>query len=151
VFKILLRDASGKAELLWFHYRKPHLMRFTAPGTELLAFGTIRINGGRHQIIHPELSTCDGSEDHLGFYPVYPFIAGISRTLLRATIKKALDECLGKISDPLPENIVEALGLPDSAKRFASSISLPPIPRSSFSTTVKPRIIEDFSSTASSW
>jgi ATP-dependent DNA helicase RecG len=120
VFKILLRDASGKAELLWFHYRKPHLMRFTAPGTELLAFGTIRINGGRHQIIHPELSTCDGSEDHLGFYPVYPFIAGISRTLLRATIKKALDECLDKISDPLPENIVEALGLPrlSEALRF---------------------------------
>jgi ATP-dependent DNA helicase RecG len=112
IFKILLRDASGEMELLWFHYRKPHLMRFTSPGTELFVCGMVRTNRGRLQIIHPEISTWDGNEDHLGFYPVYPSIAGISPTLLRATIRKALQDYGDSISDPVPESITEALGLP---------------------------------------
>jgi RecG-like helicase len=63
---------------LWFHYRKPHLMRFTSPGTDLLAFGTVRMNRGHLQIIHPEIWTWVGKEDSLGFYPVYSSIAGVS-------------------------------------------------------------------------
>jgi ATP-dependent DNA helicase RecG len=46
IFKILLRDASGEMELLWFHYRKPHLMRFTSPGTELFVCGMVRTKPG---------------------------------------------------------------------------------------------------------
>jgi ATP-dependent DNA helicase RecG len=116
VFKILVQDGSGEMELLWFHYRKPHLMRFTAPGTELFVCGVVRINRGRLQIIHPEISPWDGHEGHLGFYPVYPSISGISPNLLRGTIRKALHEFGDGISDPLPGNMTEALGLPRLAE-----------------------------------
>jgi ATP-dependent DNA helicase RecG len=116
VFKILLQDASGAMELLWFHYRKPHLMRFTSPGTDLLACGTVRMNRGHLQMVHPEIWTWVGKEDSLGFYPVYSSLAGVSSTLLRSTISKALEEYLDSIRDPVPENITKALGLPRLAE-----------------------------------
>lgn len=112
LFKIVLRDDSGALDLLWFHYRKPHLMGFTSPGMELLAFGTVRMNRGQRQMIHPEVWTRGGKEDGLGFYPVYSSIAGVSPTLVRATIRKALEEYGDHIYDPVPGNITEALGLP---------------------------------------
>lgn len=112
VFKILLRDASGEVELLWFHYRKPHLMGMVSPGTELLVFGAVKMNRGRRQIIHPELWTATSREGGLGFCPVYASISGISPPLLRSTIRKALDQYGGGISDPVPEHITESLGLP---------------------------------------
>ena len=116
IFKILLQDASGGMELLWFHYRKPHLMRFASPGTELFAWGAARMNRGQMQMIHPEVWTRDGKEESLGFYPVYSSLAGVSPTLLRSTIRKTLDEYLEGVSDPVPENIMEALDLPRLAE-----------------------------------
>ncbi|MBN2032580.1 MAG: ATP-dependent DNA helicase RecG [Deltaproteobacteria bacterium] len=112
VFKILVRDISGGLELLWFHYRKPHLMRYISPGTELFAYGSVRMNRGRPQIIQPEVWTRDDKNIDLAFYPVYSSLYGVSPTLLRAAIKTALEEYLERISDPLPSNITEGLGLP---------------------------------------
>ena len=116
VFKILLQDRSGKMELLWFHYRKPHLVRFAIPGTELLAFGAVKTNRGKPQIIHPEIWICAGKERGLGFFPVYSAISGVSPTLLRSTIRKALDQYAGAVSDPVPESIAGPLGLPRLAE-----------------------------------
>jgi len=112
VFKIRLRDDTGGLELLWFNYRKPHLARFTTPGTELFAHGTVKMNRGRLQMIQPELWTREGRSDGLGFYPVYSSIAGVSPTLLRTIVRKALDEYPDTITDPVPKDITEALGLP---------------------------------------
>jgi ATP-dependent DNA helicase RecG len=116
LFKILLQDPSGEMELLWFHYRRPHLVRFTPPGTELLVCGVMRAGRGRFQMIHPEVSTWDDNKDPLGVYPVYPSIAGVSPALLRATISRALKELGDGILDPVPENITLALRLPRLAE-----------------------------------
>jgi ATP-dependent DNA helicase RecG len=112
VFKIRLKDDTGGLELLWFNYRKPHLARFTAPGTELFAHGTVKMNRGRLQMIQPEIWTREGRGDGFGFYPVYSFLPGVSPTLLRTIVRKALDEYLDTITDPVPGDITEALGLP---------------------------------------
>ena len=112
VFKVLLTDTTGAMELVWFHYRKPHLMRFIAPGTELLAFGTAKENRGNLQMVHPEVWNYGSREESLGFYPVYSSLPGVPPALLRSLIRKALDQHLGAITDPVPERITRSLGLP---------------------------------------
>jgi len=110
LFKIRLRDDSGELELLWFNYRKPHLARFAVAGTKLFAYGAVKMNRGRLQMVHPELWEDRG--EGLGFFPVYSSIQGVSPPLLRKIVRKALDDYLGTISDPVPETITKALDLP---------------------------------------
>ena len=126
VFKIRLKDDTGGLELLWFNYRKPHLSRFTAPGAELFAHGTVKTNRGRLQMIQPELWTPEGRGDGFGFYPVYSSVPGVSPTLLRAIVRKALDEYLNTITDPVPGDITEALGLP-SLGEAVRHVHFPPL------------------------
>ena len=112
VFKIRLKDDTGGLELLWFNYRKPHLARFTAPGVELFAYGTVKMNRGRLQMIQPEIWTRELRGDSFGFYPVYSSLPGVSHTLLRTIVSKALEEYLDTVTDPVPGHVTEALGLP---------------------------------------
>jgi ATP-dependent DNA helicase RecG len=112
VFRILIRDAEAGMELVWFNYRKAHLSRFTAPGKELRAYGRARMNRGRLQMVHPDLSNQESKGGDLGFYPVYSSVAGVSPHLLRSIIKKALEDHLDAISDPVPGEVTESLGLP---------------------------------------
>jgi ATP-dependent DNA helicase RecG len=55
-FKVILKDETGRLELIWFHYRKQHVAQFTASGKELLVYGRIQINRGQRQMIHPEVT-----------------------------------------------------------------------------------------------
>lgn len=112
LFRIRLKDGSGELELIWFNYRKPHLARFAAQGLSLCVYGTVRMNRGRPQMAHPELWASEDSGDALGYYPVYSSVEGVSPPLLRRTIRKALDEHLDTVTDPVPGEITAALGLP---------------------------------------
>lgn len=112
LFRIRLKDGSGELELVWFNYRKPHLVRFAAQGLSLCVYGTVRMNRGRPQMAHPELWVSENSGDAFGYYPVYSSVEGVSPPLLRRTIRKALDEHLDTLTDPVPGEITAALGLP---------------------------------------
>jgi ATP-dependent DNA helicase RecG len=119
-FKVILKDETGRLELIWFHYRKQHVAQFTASGKELLVYGRIQINRGQRQMIHPEVTPLrsnggQSTADQLGFYPVYPGIQGISPNILRGMIKTALADYLTDLIDPVPERITSRLGLPDLA------------------------------------
>src|SRR4030042_2705269 len=39
LFRISIEDDDDELELLWFHYRKPHLTAFCDPGAGLMAYG----------------------------------------------------------------------------------------------------------------
>jgi ATP-dependent DNA helicase RecG len=89
VFKVLIRDATGTLELLWFQYRKPHLARFTIPGTDVLVFGRVRRDRARRLMIHPEIrafevKSTDSSPYRFGIYPVYSEVRGLSSTAISA-------------------------------------------------------------------
>jgi len=117
LFKILIRDGEGSLELLWFQYKKPHLERFTSPGTDLLAYGRIKRNRGIRQMVHPDLTMTDynGEGGSLGFYPVYPVTRGVSLNVLRSLIRKALDRYQSSLIDPIPRKITRNLCLPELA------------------------------------
>jgi len=120
LFKITIRDKESRLELIWFHYKKPHLTKYTTSGMELLAYGRIQINRRQRQMIHPEVTLLDahGAQSAiagLGFYPVYPAIQGISANILRSMIRTALDHYLTDLIDPVPGEITSRLGLPNLA------------------------------------
>ena len=119
LFKILIEDKESPLELLWFHYRKPHLTRFATPGTKLLAYGIIKMNKGRRQMVHPEITIMDdrlAESAGLGFYPVYSAVKGVSSNTVRSVIKRALEGYLPSVIDPIPREITGRLDLPDLVK-----------------------------------
>lgn len=127
LFKIVIQDGEGTLELIWFHYRKQQLNRFVTPNQELLAYGAIKINRNQMQIIHPEVFILkdNGIEDTLGFYPVYSSIKGVAPNMVRKTVRNALKDYLGYLTDPIPDKITKGLSLPglSSAVRY---VHVPP-------------------------
>ena len=120
LFKMTIRDKESRLDLIWFHYKKPHLTKYTTSGMELLAYGRIQINRGLRQMIHPEVTLLDSdgaqsTAGRLGFYPVYRAIQGISTKVLRSMIITALDHYLTDLIDPIPGEITSRLGLPNLA------------------------------------
>jgi len=121
LFKILIQDMESRLELLWFQYKKPHLAHYATPGKELLAFGRVQNHRGRRQMVHPDITLADAhghetGDEGMGFYPVYPFIQGISPNLLRSMMRRALDEYLTTLVDPIPGDITSRLVLPHLAE-----------------------------------
>lgn len=128
IFRVVIEDASGRLNLIWFHYRKAHLLGIARKRASLLAYGQIQENGRQKQMIHPEImSHTPGHEkDHLDINPVYPAIEGIPRRTLKAMVSAALREYGGCIADPLPPSIRKSRSLPD-LKNALTEIHLPSI------------------------
>jgi ATP-dependent DNA helicase RecG len=127
IFRIMIRDEGAGLELLWFNYKKPHLDAMAAPGSTLLAYGSVTWNHGRRQMVHPEVvKHAPGAPGELlGFYPVYPGVEGLSSAMLRSLMIKALQGHLSSIIDPVPARLAESLGLP-SLEEALRSVHFPP-------------------------
>ena len=120
LFRIRIQDSGGILELIWFHYRKPHLAGLAALGTNLLAYGLVRTDKAGRQMIHPEIHVTEGPGDEgtgyrFGIYPVYSAGRGIPAKAVRSAIEGALKNHLPSLVDPVPGEIAAALGLPDLA------------------------------------
>jgi ATP-dependent DNA helicase RecG len=127
LFRISIEDDDDELELLWFHYRKPHLTAFCEPGAGLMAYGVIRINRGVKQIFHPDIALLNdrAPEDMLGVFPVYSSIEGVSGNLIRGLVRSALESYLEKIIDPVPGHVLSRLGLPGLAQAI-EDVHFPP-------------------------
>jgi ATP-dependent DNA helicase RecG len=127
LFRIKIEDEDDELELLWFHYRRSHLIGFVKPGAELMAYGVIKKSRGLKQIFHPDITMLSDRrpEDMLGIFPVYSSIEGISGNLLRRLIKTSLNQYLDSIVDPIPANIINSLDLPDLASAI-EDVHFPP-------------------------
>lgn len=127
IFRIMIRDEGAGLELLWFNYKKPHLDAMAAPGSTLLAYGSVTWNHGRRQMVHPEVvkHAPGAPSELLGFYPVYPGVEGLSSAMLRSLMMKALQGHLSSIIDPVPARLAESLGLP-SLEAALRSVHFPP-------------------------
>jgi ATP-dependent DNA helicase RecG len=127
LFKIQLRGEESSLELLWFQYRKPHMNRLALPATELLAYGVIRQNRGRRQMIHPDITLLEkgAAAESLGYCPVYSATEGISANMMRTIIRSALDGYLQAIIDPIPREVTHRLGLPNLTEAI-KNVHFPP-------------------------
>lgn len=117
LFRIRLAEGETTLDLLWFHYRKPHLMRLAPEGTDLIAYGRITEDRGLCRMIHPDVTPLEEQDAAsisglLGYVPVYSAVRGFSPNLLRSTIARALDLYRHRLRDPLPEEMLRDLNLP---------------------------------------
>ncbi|MBN1832289.1 MAG: ATP-dependent DNA helicase RecG [Deltaproteobacteria bacterium] len=125
-FRIVLNDQTSMLELIWFHYRRPHLAQYAVRGRELLAYGRIQRNRGQRQMIHPEVTLLNtngplSAVSLLGYYPVYPAIQGIAPNMVRSMMRTALDDYLSDLIDPIPKQITGRLRLPDLASAIKNT------------------------------
>jgi len=126
-FRITIRDKTADLDLVWFRYRKAHLNRFTQKDLELSAYGKIHYNRGRRQMLHPDISpaTTDKNSDVPGFYPIYSQVKGLSGQLLKSIIKEAVDQYHDSLTDGIPKEMLQRLGLPE-LKEAIRHVHIPP-------------------------
>jgi ATP-dependent DNA helicase RecG len=113
-----VEDTSGELNVRFLHFF-PSQVKQLAPGRFLRLLGEIRPGYFGAEMVHPKYRMVE-SDAPLAqtFTPVYPTTAGVSQTLLRKLIDRALELC--NLSDPLPDSIRVRLKLPE----FASCLSL---------------------------
>ena len=127
LFRVVIEDDTGRIDLVWFHYRKPHLLTVAAKGSSLLAFGRIQVKGRQKQMIHPQILPHDpgNKKKYLGINPVYPPLEGIPQRTISALVREALRLYGDSIQDPLPPSIRQSgafMDLPCALRQ----IHLPP-------------------------
>ncbi|CAM4435126.1 MAG: ATP-dependent DNA helicase RecG [Legionellaceae bacterium] len=112
-----LRDSTGAINLRFFHFTKAQKNNLLA-GIRLYCFGEVRGKGSKLEIIHPEYRKINETnlipvEESLT--PIYPSIEGISQTILRQLIDKAISflENTVEINDYLPFSIINSINLPN--------------------------------------
>jgi len=92
-------DATGRLNLRWLHFYANQQKRLVA-GQRVRVRGEVRQGYEGLEIVHPRLSAADAPLAN-ALTPVYPATAGLSQTILRRAIERALDEA--DLSDTLPE------------------------------------------------
>jgi ATP-dependent DNA helicase RecG len=115
LFRVLIEDRSGRLNLIWFHYRKAHLLGIAEKRRKLLAYGRIQEKGTQKQMIHPEIisGVPEYEKDYLTVRPVYPAIDGISQRTAHLLISTAFRAYRDSIEDPLPSLLRQRRRLPD--------------------------------------
>jgi len=100
-------DATGRLTLRWLHFYA-NQQKLLAAGRRVRVRGEVRQGYEGLEIVHPRLSCADAPlADALT--PVYPSTAGLSQTILRRAIERALDEA--DLSDTLPDVLQAQYGL----------------------------------------
>ena len=122
VFRAVFEDGSGRIAALWFRFRAAHLQTLLLPGARLLVHGTVTVAAGQREILHPELETLgeEGERRAPLVRPVYPATEGLPQATLRAIIRRALDEVLPGLEDPLAPELRERHGLPGLAESLVA-------------------------------
>jgi ATP-dependent DNA helicase RecG len=110
MLRISIRDVGAERTVCLL---ETHLSKL-AEEPELLAYGVVTMNRGYRQIVHPEIRVARerSQENGMGLHPVYPTIDGISSSILRSAISRAIEDHLPTLRDPLPADLVHRLGLP---------------------------------------
>lgn len=101
MLKILVSDASGSIELIFFN--GAYLAKSIHVGDIYTFFGKPQINRERLQVIHPQFEKTD--EARTGILPIYPLSKGISQREIRR-IQEILRPLYSKVEDVLPSGIV---------------------------------------------
>src|SRR3989449_700668 len=119
ILDVILTDGSSFVHAKWFHGAYLQTREFSA-GREVVLFGRVDFDryGSKFVFFNPEFELLDEGKDSasldIGRYvPVYEGVGGITSRQLRHIIAAALADSAKDINDPLPEEILEAHGLPD--------------------------------------
>ncbi len=117
IYKIVISDGTGFANLIWFQFNKNYLNRLYRKGLYAVVSGVFSYDkySNSYQLIHPKSedievleSRDEISSDNINFnriVPVYPLTEGLKQRRIRSIVKNVLDQDLLNIVDPIPETI----------------------------------------------
>lgn len=110
----VFEDSTGRLPIIWFNPRGAE-ERLRQAETVVL-FGEPRAaRRGGLQMVNPEVEVVDDGAAWAGsLEPVYPSIGSIGGPFLRKLVRSALP-ALEHLEDPIPEETLEGLALPDLA------------------------------------
>ncbi|MBI4689636.1 MAG: ATP-dependent DNA helicase RecG [Nitrospirae bacterium] len=117
LFELTVSDGSGLLKGKWFN--QPFMKKNFKIGQEVILSGIVKRNpylGAGFEVDNPEYEfpTDDGDAfiHTARIVPVYRTTAGLSVRQLRTIMFNLLNTCIGDISDPVPEEILERHKLP---------------------------------------
>jgi ATP-dependent DNA helicase RecG len=109
---VTLEDGTGVLHAIWFG--QPYMKRHFEPGQQLMLSGTVGFHD-RKRLSNPEWEVWsdDAESAHVGrIVPIYPSTTGMSQRVLRGLVRLALDGCVDRLPETLPENLRRAERLP---------------------------------------
>ena len=109
-----VRDASGALVMRFLNFY-PSQQKALSPGARLRVFGELRGGFFGDEAIHPRFRVIHGQPGNVPLpdrlTPVYPTTAGLSQTVLRKLVRRALDNA--NLADTLPEPLRRRLAMAD--------------------------------------
>lgn len=107
IFELVVGDDRARIFAVWFN--QPYLKSYFKIGQSVILYGKAELYKDRLQIVAPEFEILENGEaDSLAvgrIVPIYSLSEGITQRFMRQIIKKVIDKCISKITDPLPYNI----------------------------------------------
>ena len=98
-YKVIVSDASGFGELMFFHVRGDYLTKLLPFGAKRLISGKLESYGGRPQITHPDYIV---QENEAAKIPAVEPVYGLTAGLANKTVVKSVQQALQKLPS-LPE------------------------------------------------
>ena len=108
----VLGDETGNIRVIWFN--QPYVARYVRPGNRLLVNGYFRGYRGQPTFEANGYEVVQDDEDRVApgsLLPIYPATKGLPQRTLRRIISNALGTWLPRLSDHLPEGILQRQSL----------------------------------------
>lgn len=108
----ILGDDTGNIRAVWFN--QPYLARNFSPGTRLVISGKAEAFQGQISFKSPEWEFFKEQDNLIhtgGFVPIYPSTDGLPQRTIRRVVKEALDCCVSKLDEFMPDYIRHKNGL----------------------------------------
>lgn len=101
--KVRAVDGTGAAHITFFN--QDYIREVLRPGESYVFYGTVERQGNLYAMTNPAFER-EGAGRATGLIlPVYPLTAGISNNLLAGITRRAVEDCLEGLPEPLPARV----------------------------------------------
>ena len=111
IYKVKVDDGTGSILLVFFNQH--YIKKILTMGRTFVFFGNVEKNGGRLQVQNPvfEAYTKNNFKKATSIVPIYNLTYGLSQTVLRGIINRALELGLNNINEFMPKDILQRLDM----------------------------------------
>ena len=106
ISEAILSDSTGSIKITWFN--SPFISRQLIDGISIVVSGKVDIYQGRYTLNNPVWELMEKEQIHTNrIVPIYPATSGITQRQIRNIINKNLSFWSDRISEYLPEQLIE--------------------------------------------
>ena len=105
MYKLIVRDGQNPCTIIW--YNQSYLKNVIKVGHTYNFYGKVEIKQGKYEMKSPIFDESGENKNTGKIIPIYPLTYGISQNTIRKIIENGLNEIDGKLSENLPDYILE--------------------------------------------